>query len=313
MSEIKSVIIIITINLIVCANCVYDLIEDRIKRVRQDIIKWADDNPNDVDTYDLEHIKAKDFIIERYLMEYNFGEKEAMDKIISALKFYKSEGLAQLDDQYFPSEFYATGWLIRHGVSKTGGYIVGFCNRCMVPYNDVSWKMFELGRKFVAYFLYKNRMELDKGPRLGYNAMNDTGIVHIDIRLVKFIAEYLNYYMPQTSLTCIVTDMPFAVAVPFKLVVNLLSPKFKNKVVYTKMSDIGSWIDTKEIPQYCGGKYKNFSRIPEGVKSGKCLTHLNHIPAKDWIEFRKQNIKCIKEGMRDMGIKSVIKYLNIDC
>ncbi|CAG2102984.1 unnamed protein product [Medioppia subpectinata] len=262
--------------------------QEKYLRVRQMVIDHVGMHPDLYDEMDIEHIRNKDYIIER-------------------------EGLAQLNDQYFPAEMYATGFLIRYGTDKKGAQLMGFCNRCYVPLADISRDMWDLGRKFLLYFVYKSRIELDNKPRAVYVSSEGTIAANFEISIMRPAIDFANEFMPSTPGNLLVLDLPAILRVTFRMIVSLLNEWFSGSVIFTTMREVKQWISYSEIPEYIGGNYNNYSRIPEGVKSGKCLKHLSYIPDSDWDMFSDNNIVCIREGMKEAGIKSLDRYLRISC
>ncbi|CAG2110114.1 unnamed protein product [Medioppia subpectinata] len=289
--------------------------KDRVKMIRQKVLDHVKLHPAEFDESDVEHIRKKDYIIERYLKANgkSLNDDKPKNNILKALKFYKKEGFAQLNDSYFPSEFYATGFLIGHGVDKAGAPLLGFCNRCYTPYRDISEDMYDLGRKFILYFVYKKRIELDQRPRTVYVAAEEAHIVNFEIKMFENVVDFVNDFMPSTPAKLLVADLSPIVKLTFKVLTNLLHESFQKSVTFTTMVDIKEWIAYQEIPTYVGGNYENYSRIPDGVKSGKCLNHLKYIPDEDWDAFTDQNIVCIREGLKERNQKSMEKYLNLEC
>ena len=96
----------------------------------------------------------------------------------------------------------------------------------------------------------------------------------------------------------------------FKFLTNFLKPSLKSRLAYVdKIEQIQELVDLYEIPDHSGGFNSSYVRIPDGVKSGKCLQHLSQIGSKEWDVFRELNMDSIVEGMREVNDTSIDHYL----
>jgi hypothetical protein len=118
--------------------------------------------------------KAKNFII------FSDDEKSAEKAIKSSLEFYWKENIHELNDIYFPAEFYSTGSAFLFGKSKTNQPVLGFIPRCIYTFSSISDDMFKLALKYVYYLDKKLRFSQDANNSYVYAVMTDFGLSNIE-------------------------------------------------------------------------------------------------------------------------------------
>ncbi|CAG2110113.1 unnamed protein product [Medioppia subpectinata] len=278
---------------------------NQVEELRSKVLLYAKEHPDAIHPIDIERVKTKNWFLERYLKEYKNDEKMAETALLYSLNVFKTEGLHEMNDTYFPAEFYAMGNFIGFGRSKKDLAVMGVIGRCAPNVSDMSEEMFELALKFFKYIFMKYYLEVDGEPAVVYGILSKMGMHNVDMEFDKQVVAFVNAHAPDSKVTFLLIDLGWIVKFAINLLINLLNENLRNKIRFADWSHVEEWVALDQMPKYVGGTNEGFRRIPDGVKSGKCLPHLQHIPEEEWDAVIQQNGECILEGLKESGLNSL--------
>ena len=119
----------------------------------------------------------------------------------------------------------------------------------------------------------------------------------------------ISKYFPGVPQRVYIIGMSRVMELSIKILVQLLKPSLKGRMLFVDRIDQIEEISLDEVPVHADGRNNKFVRIPPGVKSGKCLPHLSYVTNKEWDNYRAINAIAIEEGMREEGIRAMDQYL----
>lgn len=108
----------------------------------------------------------------------------------------------------------------------------------------------------------------------------------------------------------VASDLNILLTIVVDATLLLASPSVRSRVVISDTDIIGTYTSLDQIPLYAGGTNTTYRRMPDGVRSGKCLPYFSNIPTVYWDYFVNMNINCINEGMAEANETSLANYLN---
>ena len=117
--------------------------------------------------------------------------KKAEKAIIESFDYFHQQELHRINEQYFPSEAYATGGLYRFGSSKSGQPLVGIVMNHIKPFDSKVTKdsILKLTEKFCLYTVYKTMLEAKEKNFLVYAVFTNS--------TMEFYSLFSNYQQEQ--------------------------------------------------------------------------------------------------------------------
>ncbi|CAG2116288.1 unnamed protein product, partial [Medioppia subpectinata] len=210
--------------------------------------------------------------------------------------------------EYYPAEFYATGFLLEGLKNKAGAPVLVAIGKCLLlGENDDINKLY---RQFIVSQIDNFATKNAKTNYTLFGLIKNMGMENFLLRSVLMDVIRFANKKPQIIVkkTAVISDLNPIIESVINTALKLFDDHIQKVFKYTKTAQ-QEFISLDELPVYIDGKKKNHNRIPADVKSGRCLKTLKHIPKQDWDEWVDSNKKCIEEGMKASGQTSLKKYL----
>jgi hypothetical protein len=83
--------------------------------VRDKFLAEVKSNPDLYSNEDIECIKANEWQIQRFILEHKYNAESALKALITAMRWRKLFGVHDLNENYFPQEYYRSGSMITYG------------------------------------------------------------------------------------------------------------------------------------------------------------------------------------------------------
>lgn len=238
-----------------------------IERIRKQVLKDFIKDPDYYHDIDISRVKSDDYLIERFVTEYQ-NEEKATEELIKTLKWKRAFGLHSRTDQFFPKEFYELFEIEMHGTDREGHLLHWESTRNLIKVNDFT----HLEQEFTAHRLEK----LDNAAgRQGWALVIDvmgSGLANVNLEQWKFKISLLQHY-PQGLRRVYIVDLPWILNSVMKFIVAMLPQKQQQNVLFIKREQLKDYVDQSYIPVSMMGDRKE--RIyPEGIKAMSELRHL---------------------------------------
>jgi hypothetical protein len=249
------------------------IINTVIESIREKFLIEYQMNPELYHEIDVNRVRDDNWQIERFILDQkNRDEDKAYEAMVKALRWKKSFGVHERNDQYFPKEFYELHEIEMFGQDKSGRIIHWEITR-----NIKNIPGFEnIAKQFIAHRIEKIDSEASRKGWISIADTSGSGLTNVYLDLYRFKIEVLEYY-PQSLRAIFIVDLPSFLNGISKCILSFLSPELKEFVKFINREELMNYVDIDYIPDSLNGKRQK-KIYPEGLKA---LEQLNHLGLTD--------------------------------
>ncbi|XP_054158338.1 motile sperm domain-containing protein 2-like [Oppia nitens] len=239
---------------------------DRIRKRFIETVKSDNNSGGDYHSSDLKRVLTDDWTVERYLLTTQ-TEDEAIDGLIRSMRWRKSYGINDFNDQQFPREFWLIGSLVRYCNDLNGRPVV--YNRKSRYYKCSDWL-----NRFVEFTVWQFECADRQAGRGGWGLILDStgaGMSNVDMELTRYLIEVINQYYPRGPRYILAIDLPWHLKATVRLMIGFMSDQLRQIYRSIRSTQLTEYLAPEWIPIQLGGTYKwplvGQSVVPDGVLS----------------------------------------------
>lgn len=258
-----------------------EIADTLISELRARFLSQSTTNQDQYDEKDIDNIRNNDVILRRFLQAKNANVDEALKMMITAMKWRKTLGVNNLNEETFPREYYQMGCIFSYGHDLGGATSIIFRIKANKKFAD--WT--ELLKKYIVFLIEKENTRFEKNENNGICIVfdcNGAGITNVDLDLLSFIVSTLRDYYPMLLKSVVVNELPWILQYLFKLVQSWL-PKEQQQVLHlVSQKDLNQYIASDQLPDFMNGTNDAPYRLcPKTAPAAEELAHKLGIRKKE--------------------------------
>jgi len=248
-----------------------------IEKLRQKFLNEYETNPELYHQIDVERVRTDNWQIERFILDNEDSEEDAYKQLIRSLRWKKSFGIHERNDQYFPKEFYTILGIEKYSWDKVGRLVLWTSSKHYIKIVEVS----QLFQQFLAHQI--ERID-SKAGREGWVSVNDAtreergGLIPVDVGMGRFRVDMMKHY-PQGVRLALILDLPWVLNSLYKLFQNFMNRSLRDRVILAKKATLRRYVDMDEVPKSFGGNRD--SEMDDLLKDFSPLHELPHLGLTD--------------------------------
>lgn len=234
-----------------------------IEQTRQLLTQKIPDVPKDTYyEFDVSRFMKEDFRVRRFLYKFNGSIELAVDSMISAFQWIKSNNLRDLQDTDFPTEIYLLGSVFLYEPDVNGRRVFYMRHK----HNHTMKDIHELKMQFLAYNLLK---AADAAGEAGLSMVVDmSGISwsNIELSMLTFLHQ-MGQNFPFEIALCLFVDLPKFCQATFNVFKYAFPSEVRSSVMAVSHDQLTKYIDINNIPPFLGGRCQMTYSGPQVVPS----------------------------------------------
>lgn len=210
------------------------------------------------DPIDIDKVMNDDWIIKRFLIASYKREDEAIERMSTALKYYKERDVHHVKENLFPREFFETGALFIYEPDRTG--VPSLIMR--LKFVKKTPELIEHMKDFCMYQIFKiDRDTNGRGWMLVFD-FSDCGYqIYQHIDLLHYFITNMHTYFPAGMDYVLVVDLPWYLSSFWSLVRMWIPEKRREMVQFCSKANLTDFFEPENLPPVLGGtcarKYKS--------------------------------------------------------
>ncbi|XP_054169302.1 uncharacterized protein LOC128966478 [Oppia nitens] len=225
---------------------------NEINNIRKKLKNEYELNTEDYYAMDVERALNDNWQIQRFRLAIDDNdESKAYKMLISALKWRKTYGLLDRNDDYYPKELYEINSTQVSGPDSEGRYILWNSGRNV---KKPSREILPLIIQFIVHHIEKLDILSASNGMLMVTDFSFIGLANYDGEQVRQVNQILFAYYPGLLKYCYVINFPSAFIPFFKLFLMFLKKNMRDNLKLISMTEIERFVQMDVIPQDFGEK-----------------------------------------------------------
>ncbi|XP_054166034.1 motile sperm domain-containing protein 2-like [Oppia nitens] len=239
---------------------------------------------------DIECIKSNDWQIQRFILENKYNQELALKGLTAAMRWRKSFGVKEINENDFPEEYYRSGSIITYGRDKNDAKII--IVRANIHKKVNEWS--DIMKKFFIYQIEKIDFFNDgKGVTLILDC-TAIGIGNLDLDLLQFIVTSFSSYYPKLFDAILIHELPYLLQYVFKLVQSWLPEDDQKFFHLTQKKNLNNFVSDQQLPDFMNGTNPDsYTIVPQNVVKAMDLVLRIGLKTKD-----AQKLKHLESYMK---------------
>lgn len=247
---------------------------EEIQQLRESVLnKISELGENDVHPKDIARIKDNDQWLRRFLMHHELKQEAALEMVMTVLKWRKSYGTNDINDNTIKKELIIPGGFFPHGRDVDGSLLLIFKCKTYVK-NQVETEEI---KRCVIYWLERLEREENGKPITLFFDMEGCGLANMDMDFTKYLIGLFKDYYPYFLNYIIIYEMAWILNAAFNIIKSWLPEKAVKKIKSAKKSTLNKWVSPDQALTCWGGKDDYvFSFIPEELQNSSGESNNNN-------------------------------------
>ncbi|XP_054154525.1 motile sperm domain-containing protein 2-like [Oppia nitens] len=207
----------------------------------------------------------KDWWIERFLLDTNNREDEALDRLVSTMKWRKQSGVNQLTARSFPAEMYRIGGLVRFCRDRNDRPVLWIQTFRHRPCSQWS----ALAKQFIVYQL--ELIDRESISHSGWSMIADTSqlsMANMDIGYSNFMINCLQQHYPGGVRYLLNIDLPWYMNLAVAVIIGFMDQHLRSIYRSVTSEELTDYLSADSIPVRLGGNYnRSLITVPDGVQT----------------------------------------------
>ncbi|XP_044270379.1 motile sperm domain-containing protein 2-like [Tribolium madens] len=232
----------------------------QIQELRDAFLQQLASKGNDaVHPKDLERVKKDDNWVNRFLLQHDNNQTEALNMMWETLTWRKEFNVNEIND-HVKMDIIVQGGFFPHGHDKDGCSLFVF--KCK-KYVKGTHNMDDLKRCVVYWFERLERQDKGKPITLFFD-MEGCGLANMDLEFTKYLIGLFKQYYPYFLNYILIFEMPWILNAAFKIIKSWLPEKAVQKIKFVGKKDIKEYVPLDQALTCWGGQNDyTFSFLPE--------------------------------------------------
>ncbi|XP_046564606.1 motile sperm domain-containing protein 2-like isoform X2 [Haliotis rubra] len=286
-----------------------ELTNENIEYVRKGFEKKYADNlkKNDVyDKRDVDRFKDSDDYVKTFIRGKERLD-EAVDLVHESLKWRLEWHINDLTEDSFERWVWDKGALFFHNTDKDGHKILTI--RVCLHKKDP--QTLPIIKRLFSYHLEQHFKETPHEQVVIMFDMQDAGLSHLDMDLVKYVINSFKYYYPCMLAYMLIFEMPWILNAAWKVIKTWLSAEAAAKIKFVTRSDIQAYINKDQLVERMGGTDKfKYKYVPSASRTEGDGSATVNSAARKRVTFADQDpavFKSISVDKEDINTNSNAK------
>lgn len=217
---------------------------------------------------DIEKVRRDDWFVKRFLLARNRDVSASLSMMKEALKWRKSEGIRDLQPDYFPEDLFRLSSMFIYAPDREGNVTIYFRPKLVIKHTDMVCTL----KKFGNYLLNIVDEETNGAGITVIADFNGAGVqVAESVDLLFYSISTINSYFPFGISHIVIIDLPFFLRACWYAAKPLVPSNRRKLVDFISTSDITKLVAIENLPDFLGGTcklpYKGHSVVPPGCPS----------------------------------------------
>lgn len=222
-----------------------------VSNVREKFLRDVyEPTPELFDEEDIDQIKAKDWMIKRFLILAYKNEEEAVRLLSEAMQWRKETNVRHVKDTYFPKEFFESGSLFTYEHDKDGLPTL----MMRVKYVKRFPELLDDYRKFMRHLIFRIDEQSQGNGWMLLMDFTDCGYgAYENIDLLHYFVTTLHYYYPAGMDYVLAIDLPWVLKTCWTVVKYWIPEKRRGMVRFCGKDGLEEFFDYDALPPPLGG------------------------------------------------------------
>lgn len=215
----------------------------------------------------LQQTLIDDWFLKRFLIARRFNLDNAFKMLADTLKWRKRENFRHLEDNAFPSIFYAVGAVFTYEPNLEGQVTIYIRVKYVLKLGEFNTYLKKYATKI---FFDLDRDYSSPGSKNGVCVVvdfNETGLQNAEFDFIKHAVQITSHYLPFFLRKIIVVDLPWILKFGYHVIKSWIPEAGRNLLIFTNRKNLTDYIAKEKLPYFlegtCPRPYKGIEMVPK--------------------------------------------------